>query len=88
MNDFENFETENLRVIDLEPETEVSDSKGGIALLVGGIAAVGALGALTYKKIKDKRKGKPRKKLMWVEVEPEEEEVEDEEFEFEDEDEN
>lgn len=57
----------------MEINNEESGSGKGIAIVLAGLAAVGAAGALAYRKIKDKKNGKPRKKrkLMWVEVEDE-----------------
>ena len=62
-----------------EESNESSEGGNGLALVLGGLAAIGAAGALIYKKVKakkeakaeDKPKKKTKKKLMWVEVEEE-----------------
>lgn len=75
MNNNEIMETTVDEAADTEMDTyEESGSGKGIALVLAGLAAVGAAGALAYRRIKDKKNGKPRKrkKLMWVEVEDDE----------------
>lgn len=75
MNNNEIMETTVDETTDTEMDTyEESGSGKGIAIVLAGLAALGAAGALAYRRIKDKKNGKPRKrkKLMWVEVEDDE----------------
>lgn len=56
-------------------EAEVEGGSGKVAgLIIAGVAGVAAVGAVAYKKLKDKKVGKPKRKLklfQWVEVEDE-----------------
>ena len=78
-----NENEDDIEVIDLESEEETGSGKK-VAVGLGIVAAVGALGALAYRKFKSKKNGgKPRRKkrLRWVEVDDEDftdEEVVDE----------
>ena len=66
-------ENDDIEMIDLEPEEEAGSGKK-VAVGLGIVAAVGAIGALAYRKFKAKKNGgKPRRKkrLRWVEVEDE-----------------
>lgn len=68
-----NENEDDIEVIDLEPEEETGSGKK-VAVGLGIVAAVGALGALAYRKFKSKKNGgKPRRKkrLRWVEVDDE-----------------
>lgn len=61
---------DSLEVMDnINPE-EVTGSGKVVVGVIAGLAAVAAIGAVTYKKIKAKNDGTPKKKkkLMWVEV--------------------
>ena len=65
-----NENEDGIELIDLESEEETGSGKK-VAVGLGIVAAVGALGALAYRKFKSKKNGgKPRKKkrLRWVEV--------------------
>ena len=75
MNNNEIMETTVDETTDTEMDTyEESGSGKSVAIVLAGLAALGAAGALAYRRIKDKKNGKPRKrkKLMWVEVEDDE----------------